>query len=209
MRKKLAKIFLSLCLLFTLNFSFVSPAFASVPSDMSPYDYIFFMTSFSCGVPLEGGTLRQVESLFDGYLELTNNTTMLNQVKAYKSLSWGNTAANVDKFASALYNWFSKASEFKTGTNVFNLPSKTLTSPSFGEDGVQFSKFSDVNTPTDTNYTYVFSDAWSSGNLYVRRNLYAPKGGEIIIVMGGGIQMVKEYLSFISLIQVLLLGIKK
>lgn len=199
MRKKLAKIFLSFCLLFTLSFSFISPAFASVPSDMSPYDYIFFMTSFSCGVPLEGGTLRQVESLFDGYLELTNNTTMLNQVKAYKSLSWGNTAANVDKFASALYNWFSKASEFKTGTNVFNLPSKTLTSPSFGEDGVQFSKFSDVNTPTDTNYTYVFSDAWSSGNLYVRRNLYAPKGGEIIIVMGGGYTNGKRVFKFYQL----------
>lgn len=186
MKKGLFKGFSFVLLLFVLLFSHVFFVFAAIPSGMTPYDYLFFMASSACGVSAPGQYIYQLESVFEGYLELTNNTSILNQLKSYKDLSWGDTAENVDNFISVYYDWLSQAN---INSDVIDLPTSP-SSPVVEKKGrqIQFIPFeNDLPTNLSDTSVYVISTGFLSNyGTYMGVDYYLVDVGEneIFVVLG-------------------------
>ena len=192
MKKKLVKL-LTICLsIATLALSHSSAAWAKADSEVTPGEYTFFTVLSACGInPYKYS--GQWLTAYKGYLQSTNNTAMLNQLNSYNSLSWGDTATNIDALYDSVRSWLSLSDSYGTDSFAYTLPSLATPSPdkasTSGEHYIHSQAFSGINPITMPDYEYLFSDVYnvSSQNpaYYVRRNVYEPKNVEVFGVVTG------------------------
>lgn len=188
MKKRLVK-FLTVCLsISTFVLSHVSLSWASFESGTAPDKYIFLTTLSACGIYAHNA-VGQWFAAYKGYLRSTNNTAMLNQLDSYNSLSWGDTATNIDALYDSIKSWLSLSDAYGTDARFYTLPSQASPVPSkIGDVGISPTAFSDVNTVSEPGYSYLFSDAYnytssSSGRtMNVKRNIYVPSDKDVFAI---------------------------
>ncbi len=196
MRKRFQKQIVLIVFIVTLVVSQTMTVFAA--EDISKGNYIFAMVLRSCGVCLDtsDGFLDQWRTAYEGYLTSTGNQSLLNQLKAYDSLSWGANASGIQALRENVQGWLSSNTNLITndgyGYGCFYLPTAASslspqlpTSP--GECVLGFPRFPDNESlPNDIadQYTYLFSysDVFEGSNGFIRNDcdVYAPKGVKVI-----------------------------
>ena len=196
MRKRFQKQAILIVFIVILIISQTMMAFAA--DEISKGNYIFAMVLRSCGVCLDtsDGFLDQWRTAYEGYLTSTGNQSLLNQLKAYDSLSWGANASGIQALRENVQGWLSSNTNLITndgyGYGCFYLPTAASslspqlpTSP--GECVLGFPRFPDNESlPNDIadQYTYLFSysDVFEGSNGFIRNDcdVYAPKGVKVI-----------------------------
>lgn len=171
----------------------LSCPFVSLAAGMTPGSYVFAMALRACGVS-PGGKVDVWQDAFEGYLEKSGNQALLNQVRGYGGLSWGDTTDGTDSLYWGVREWVSSASiqEAGDGSLLYTLPSSPSPQPDklsvLGEKcvrSVPFSGINDLPSADSGNYSYLFSDIYINRRnsdkkpFYCRRNVYAPKGVEV------------------------------
>ena len=186
MRKRFQKQIVLIVFIVTLVVSQTMTVFAA--EDISKGNYIFAMVLRSCGVCLDtsDGFLDQWRTAYEGYLTSTGNQSLLNQLKAYDSLSWGANASGIQALRENVQGWLSSNKRLIEndgyGYSYFYLPTSSVSSPLptvAGDVVVGLPRFSQNQSLSSEDYSYLFSYSEVSLNdtKLVRRNVdvYLPK----------------------------------
>ena len=186
MRKRFQKQIVLIVFIVTLVVSQTMTVFAA--EDISKGNYIFAMVLRSCGGCLDtsDGFLDQWRTAYEGYLTSTGNQSLLNQLKAYDSLSWGANASGIQALRENVQGWLSSSSRLIEndgyGYSYFYLPTSSVSSPLptvAGDVVVGLPRFSQNQSLSSEDYSYLFSYSEVSLNdtKLVRRNVdvYLPK----------------------------------
>ena len=190
MKKKLVKLLTAYLLVAIFVLSRSPIAWAKTQNEVTPGEHVFLSTLSACGI-CSWNAGGQWLAAYKGYLQSTNNTAMLNQLNSYNSLSWGDTATNVDALYDSIKSWLSLSDAYGTDARYYTLPSKASLVPlKIGDEGISPTAFSDINPVSDSAYTYLFSDAYnytpSSGRtMNVKRNIYVPSDKDVFAVGTG------------------------
>ena len=186
MRKRFQKQAIIIVFVLILVVSQTMMAFAA--DEISKGNYIFAMVLRSCGVCLDtsDGFLDQWRTAYESYLTSTGNQSLLNQLKAYDSLSWGANASGIQALRENVQGWLSSNSRLIEndgyGYSYFYLPTSSVSSPLptvAGDVVVGLPRFSQNQSLSSEDYSYLFSYSEVSLNdtKLVRRNVdvYLPK----------------------------------
>ena len=134
--------------------------------DISKGNYIFAMVLRSCGVCLDtsDGFLDQWRTAYESYLTSTGNQSLLNQLKAYDSLSWGANASGIQALRENVQGWLSSNKRLIEndgyGYSYFYLPTSSVSSPLptvAGDVVVGLPRFSQNQSLSSEDYSYLFS----------------------------------------------------
>ena len=181
--KRVWVVILSACLVL----SQAAVSFADTYKTMEPEDYIFFMVFRACGIPLDKNNIAPWAEAYKGYLESTHNNALLSRINGYSGLSWGDTAHGIDTLFKSVKSWLSLSGSYGIDGHYYSLPCPVLPSgpaPSMGSYETRVSsRMADVSCD-DPNYVYWFSvvSDYAAGK-YSIKNIYAPKGKEIVNVI--------------------------
>ncbi len=186
MRKRFQKQAILIVFIVILIISQTMMAFAA--DEISKGNYIFAMVLRSCGVCLDtsDGFLDQWRTAYESYLTSTGNQSLLNQLKAYDSLSWGANASGIQALRENVQGWLSSNKRLIEndgyGYSYFYLPTSSVSSPLptvAGDVVVGLPRFSQNQSLSSEDYSYLFSYSEVSLNdtKLVRRNVdvYLPK----------------------------------
>ena len=186
MRKRFQKQAILIVFIVILIISQTMMAFAA--DEISKGNYIFAMVLRSCGVCLDtsDGFLDQWRTAYESYLTSTGNQSLLNQLKAYDSLSWGANASGIQALRENVQGWLSSNKRLIEndgyGYSYFYLPTSSVSSPLptvAGDVVVGLPRFSENQSLSSEDYSYLFSYSEVSLNdtKLVRRNVdvYLPK----------------------------------
>ena len=164
MRKRFQKQIVLIVFIVTLVVSQTMTVFAA--EDISKGNYIFAMVLRSCGVCLDtsDGFLDQWRTAYEGYLTSTGNQSLLNQLKAYDSLSWGANASGIQALRENVQGWLSSNKRLIEndgyGYSYFYLPTSSVSSPLptvAGDVVVGLPRFSQNQSLSSEDYSYLFS----------------------------------------------------